>query len=44
LRAYIRDAKIKSAILEQDLIAKRQANFYTKWDEEFISPFKDEKK
>lgn len=44
LRTYIRDAKVKSAILEQDLIAKRQANFYTKWDEEFISPFKEEKR
>lgn len=41
LKAYIRDSKTKSAILEQDLIAKRQANFYTKWDEEFISPFKE---
>lgn len=43
LRAYIRDAKIKSAMLEQDLIAKRNSNFYTKWDKEFIEPFKDDK-
>ena len=42
LCAYIRDSKVKSAILEQDLIAKRHANFYTKWDKEFISPFKEE--
>jgi len=41
LRAYIRDSKIKSAMLEQDLIAKRHANFYTKWDKEFISPFEE---
>lgn len=44
LRSYIRDAKVKSEILEQDLIAKRQANFYNKWDEEFIDPFKEDKK
>ena len=43
LMAYIKDSKIKSAILEQDLIAKRNANFYNKWDHEFIDPFKKEK-
>lgn len=41
LRAYIRDSKIKSEILEQDLIAKERANFYNKWDSEFIDPFKE---
>lgn len=43
LRSYIRDSKIKSEILEQELIAKRNSNFYTKWDKEFIEPFKNDK-
>jgi len=42
LRSYIRDSKIKSEILEQELIHKKNSNFYTKWDKEFIEPFKDE--
>jgi len=44
LRSYIRDSKIKSEILEEELTAKKQANFYHKWDEEFIKPFNNDKK
>jgi hypothetical protein len=44
LKTYIRDAKVKSEILEQDLIAKKNSNFYTKWDKEFIEPFNNENK
>jgi hypothetical protein len=36
LRAYIRDSKIKSAMLEQDLIAKRNANFPVHFEKELI--------
>jgi len=36
LKAYIRDSKTKSAILEQDLIAKRNANFPVRIDKELI--------
>ena len=39
LRVYVRDAKVKSEILEQELIHKKNSNFYTKWDKEFIEPF-----
>lgn len=44
LVVYWRDSKTKSKILEQELIAKKHANFYTKWDKEFLDPFKEEKK
>lgn len=35
LLAYIRDSKIKSKLLEQELIEKSNANFYKKWNHEF---------
>lgn len=35
LLAYIRDSKIKSKLLEQELIAKENDNFYKKWNHEF---------
>jgi predicted membrane protein len=36
LKSYIRDSKIKSEILEQDLQEKKNANFYKKFKDEFI--------
>jgi hypothetical protein len=41
LQAYRRDSKIKSKILEEELTAKRNMNFYTKFDKEFLDPFKE---
>jgi len=35
LLAYIRDSKIRSKLLEQELIAKENDNFYKKWNHEF---------
>lgn len=35
LLAYVRDSKIKSKLLEQELIAKENDNFYNKWNHEF---------
>ena len=35
LLAYIRDSKIRSKMLEQELIAKENDNFYKKWNHEF---------
>lgn len=35
LLAYVRDSKIKSKLLEQELIAKENDNFYKKWNHEF---------
>lgn len=40
LLAYIRDSRIKSKILEQELIAKERENFPGSWKKEFIEPFK----
>lgn len=36
LLAYKRDSKIKSEILEQELIAKKNANFELNWKREFL--------
>jgi len=41
LRTYIRDSKTRSEILEQELLEKKNANFYKKWHNEFLQP-KDE--
>jgi len=35
LIAYVRDSKIRSKLLEQELIAKENDNFYKKWNHEF---------
>jgi hypothetical protein len=43
LRTYIRDSRIKSQILEQELREKQDNHFYKKWNKEFIEPKKDEK-
>ena len=40
LLAYIRDSKIKTKILEQELREKELANFFRKHNKEFIEPFK----
>jgi multisubunit Na+/H+ antiporter MnhE subunit len=40
LIAYIRDSKIKTKILEQELREKELDNFYRKHNKEFIEPFK----
>lgn len=40
LLAYIRDSKIKTKILEQELIEKQNANFANKFKKDFIEPFK----
>ena len=42
LIAYIRDSKVKTKILEQELKEKELANFYRKHNKEFIEPFKKE--
>lgn len=42
LIAYIRDSRIKSKILEQELIAKERLNFPGSWEKKFIEPFKKE--
>lgn len=36
LIAYVRDSKIKSKILEEELKEKQNANFYNKWSNEFL--------
>ena len=41
LKTYIRDSKIKSEILEQDLIEKQRANFPYNFHKEFIEPFEE---
>jgi len=43
LRTYIRDSKIRSEILEQELQEKKNANFYKKWHHEFIEDKTNEK-
>lgn len=43
LKTYIRDSRIKSQILEQELREKQDNHFYKKWNKEFIEPKKDEK-
>ena len=43
LLAYIRDSKIKSKLLEQELIAKENDNFYKKWNHEFDEHKNDNK-
>lgn len=43
LLAYIRDSRIKTKILEQELREKELANFYRKHNKEFIKPFEDDK-
>ena len=40
LRTYIRDSKIKTKILEQELISKENENFAGKWNKEFLEPYK----
>lgn len=41
LLAYIRDSKIRSKLLEQELLEKQNSNFYKKWNHEFNDPYKD---
>lgn len=43
LLAYIRDSRIKTKILEQELREKELANFYRKHNKEFIKPFENDK-
>jgi len=38
---FVRMSKLHIESKKQDIIAKKQANFYTKWDKEFIDPFKE---
>jgi len=38
---FIRMSKLHIESKKQDIIAKQRANFYTKWDKEFIDPFKE---
>lgn len=38
---FIKISKINIEIRKQDLIAKRNQNFYNKYNNEFIDPFKD---
>ena len=38
---FIRMSKLHIESKKQDIIAKKHANFYTKWDKEFIDPFKE---
>lgn len=40
LLAYIRDSRIKTKILEQELREKELGNFYRNYNKEFIEPFK----
>jgi predicted membrane protein len=40
LRVYIRDSRIKTKILEQELISKENENFAGKWNKQFIEPYK----
>ena len=42
LRTYIRDSRIKSQILEQELQEKRDNHFYKKFNGQFIKPFENE--
>jgi len=44
LIAYVRDSKIKSKLLEQELIAKENDNFYKKWNQEFEEHNHEDKK
>ena len=44
LIAYVRDSKLRSKILEQELREKELDNFYRKHNKEFIDPFNKEKK
>lgn len=41
---FIRMSKLHIESKKQDIIAKKNANFYNKWDSEFVSPFKDKDK
>jgi len=41
---FIKMSKLHIESKKQDIIAKKHANFYTKWDKEFLDPFKEEKK
>jgi len=36
---FIRMSKLHIESKKQDIIAKKQANFYNKWDKEFLDPF-----
>lgn len=38
---FVRMSKLIIESKKQDIIAKKNANFYTKWDKEFIDPFKE---
>lgn len=38
---FIRMSKLHIESKKQDIIAKKQANFYNKWDKEFLDPFKE---
>lgn len=38
---FVRMSKLLIESKKQDIIAKKHANFYTKWDKEFIDPFKE---
>jgi len=38
---FIRMSKLHIESKKQDIIAKKQANYYNKWDKEFIDPFKE---
>jgi len=37
LRTYIRDSRIKSKILEQELMERQDRHLYKKWNNEFIN-------
>lgn len=38
---FVRMSKLHIESKKQDIIAKKNMNFYTKWDKEFIEPFKE---
>jgi len=38
---FVRMSKLHIESKKQDIIAKKQANFYNKWDKEFMDPFKE---
>lgn len=42
LMAYVRDSKIRSKMLEQELIEKQNNNFYKKWNQEFLDKRENE--
>lgn len=44
LKAYKRDSKTRSRILEEELRTKELDNYYRKWNKEFVSPFKESEK